>query len=174
MHTEYVCVPDDACAAGVRRDRNLGTVNDASHGRLDDRLAGYAPAVLSLFRVVYGLLFAAYGSRSLFGWPVPSPVPVAAGSWPGWYAGLIELVAGLLIAAGLFTRATAFLASGEMAVAYFWMHQPKALWPVSDPPAGNGGALAILFCFAFFLLVFLGAGRYSADAVLARRRPASA
>ena len=129
------------------------------------RLARCSPAVLSLFRLVYGLLFAAYGSRSLFSWPVRSPVIVAFGSWPGWYAGLIEIIAGLLIAVGLFTRAAAFIASGQMAVAYFWIHQPKALWPVADPPAGNGGSLAILFCFAFFLLVFLGGGGYSIDAL---------
>lgn len=134
---------------------------------LDARLARHAPAVLSLFRLVYGLLFAAYGSRSLFNWPVPSPVVVAFGSWPGWYAGLIEIVAGLLVAAGLCTRAAAFVASGEMAVAYFSVHQPQALWPVADPPAGNGGALAVLFCFAFFLLTFTGGGSYSVDA---RRR----
>lgn len=158
-----------ACRAGVAGARNLGGVTNALHARL----AGHAPSVLSLFRLVYGLLFAAYGSRSLFGWPVRSPVPVEAGSWPGWYAGLIELVAGLLIAAGLFTRATAFIAAGEMAVAYFWIHQPKALWPVSDPPAGNGGALAVLFCFAFFLLVFTGGGRYSVDATLGRHRSPS-
>ncbi|OBH82116.1 MULTISPECIES: DoxX family protein [unclassified Mycobacterium] len=131
----------------------------------DRRLGRHTPAVLSAFRFVYGLLFAAYGSRSLFDWPVPSPVHVGFGSWPGWYAGLIEIVTGLLIAAGLFTRAAAFLASGQMAVAYFWMHQPQALWPVADPPAGNGGALAILFCFAFFLLVFAGGGSYSLDAL---------
>lgn len=88
-----------------------------------------------------------------------------------WYAGLIELVAGLLIAAGLFARAVAFIASGEMAVAYFWMHQPMALWPVADPPAGNGGALSILFCFAFFLLVFTGGGNCSIDALRGRRLP---
>lgn len=131
---------------------------------LDRRLARYAPAVLSLFRCVYGLLFAAYGSRSLFDWPVRSPVHIGFGVWPEWYAGLIEIVAGLLIAGGLFTRAAAFVASGEMAVAYFLIHQSKALWPVGDPPAGNGGALAILFCFAFFLLVFYGGGAYSLDA----------
>jgi putative oxidoreductase len=51
-----------------------------------------------------------------------------------------------------------------MAVAYFWIHQPRSLWPIGDPPAGNGGTLAILFCFAFFLLVFTGAGSYSIDA----------
>lgn len=135
------------------------------------RLARFAPAVLSLFRLVYGLLFAAYGSRSLFNWPVRSPVIVEFGSWPGWYAGLIEIISGLLIAIGLFTRAAAFIASGQMAVAYFWIHQPKALWPVADPPGGNGGSLAILFCFAFFLLVFIGGGNYSIDAL---RRNASA
>lgn len=138
---------------------------------LDRRLARHAPAVLSLFRLVYGLLFAAYGSRSLVDWPVRSPVVVEFGSWPGWYAGLIEVVAGLLIAAGLFTRAAAFIASGQMAVAYFWMHQPQALWPVADPPAGNGGALSILFCFAFLLLVFSGGGSHSIDVLLRRRLP---
>jgi putative oxidoreductase len=132
--------------------------------KLNRRLTNYAPAVLSLFRLVYGLLFAAYGSRSLYDWPVRSPVRVEFASWPGWYAGLIEIIAGLLIATGLFTRAAAFVASGQMAVAYFWIHQPQGLWPVSDPPAGNGGSLAILFCFAFFLLVFTGGGRYSIDA----------
>ncbi len=103
---------------------------------LDRRLAGCLPAVLSLFRLVYGLLFAGYGSMILFGWPVTSAQPVEFGSWPGWYAGVIELVAGLLIATGLFTRAVAFVASGEMAVAYFWMHQPYALWPIGGPPDG--------------------------------------
>lgn len=155
--------------AGLDRDRNVyGVTNTLPH-----RLARFAPAVLSLFRLVYGLLFAAYGSRSLFSWPVPSPVTVPFASWPGWYAGLIEIITGLFIAAGLFTRPAAFLASGQMAVAYFWIHQPKALWPVADPPAGNGGSLAILFCFAFFLVVFIGGGSYSIDALRHRTRAKS-
>jgi putative oxidoreductase len=132
---------------------------------LNHRLAGYSPAVLSLFRLVYGILFAGYGSMSLFGWPIPSRHHVGFAEWPGWYAGVIELVAGLLIAAGLFTRIAAFIASGQMAVAYFWMHQPRSLWPIGEPPGGNGGILAILFCFAFFLLVFMGPGKYSIDAL---------
>jgi putative oxidoreductase len=131
---------------------------------LDQRLDHYSPAVLSLFRFVYGLLFAGFGSILLFDWPVRAAYPVTLGAWPGWYAGVIELVAGLLIAAGLFTRAAAFIASGEMAVGYFWQHQPRSLWPIGDPPGGNGGTLAVLFCFAFFLLVFTGAGSYSIDA----------
>lgn len=132
---------------------------------LNHRLAHYAPTMLSLFRLVYGSLFAACGSLILFGWPVRPTRHFEFGAWPGWYAGLIEIVAGLLIATGLFTRAAAFVASGEMAVAYFWMHQPRSLWPVGDPPAGNGGLLAILFCFGFLLLVFTGGGRYSIDAL---------
>jgi len=136
---------------------------------LNRRLAGYTPAVLSLFRLVYGLMFAGYGSMILFGWPVTSPQAVKFGSWPGWYAGLIELAAGLLIATGLFTRAAAFVASGAMAVAYFWMHQPRSLWPIGDPPAGNGGILAILFCLGFFLLVFTGPGSHSIDALRSAR-----
>ena len=131
---------------------------------LDQRLDRYSPAVLSLFRFVYGLLFAGFGSILLFDWPVRAAYSPRFGAWPGWYAGVIELVAGLLIAAGLFTRAAAFIASGQMAVAYFWMHQPRALWPIGDPPGGNGGTPAILFCFAFFLLVFTGGGIYSIDA----------
>ena len=138
---------------------------------LNRRLDRYSPAVLSLFRFVYGLLFAGFGSMSLFGWPIPPKYPVEIGAWPGWYAGLIQLVAGLLIAAGLFTRAAAFIASGEMAVAYFWIHQPRSLWPIGDPPAGNGGTMAILFCFGFFLLVFTGAGIYSIDARRSANRP---
>jgi putative oxidoreductase len=139
---------------------------------LDNRLARYAPFVLSLFRLVYGLMFAAYGSMILFGWPVRPPSPIGVGTWPAWHAGLIEFVTGLLIAAGLFTRAAAFLASGQMAVAYFWMHQPLSLWPIGDPPAGNGGTMAILFCFGFFLLVFIGGGSLSVDAPRGDRREA--
>jgi len=131
---------------------------------MQQNLDRYSPAVLSLFRFVYGLLFAGLGSIGLFDWPVHKTHPIALGAWPDWYASLIEFVLGLLIAAGLFTRAAAFIASGQMAVAYFWIHQPHALWPIGNPPGGNGGTDAILFCFAFFLLVFTGAGTYSIDA----------
>jgi putative oxidoreductase len=156
-----MCLHHSCLAVG----RSVGWVTTNLNHRLDRS----APAVVSLFRLVYGLLFAGYGSMILFGWPVPSPGPVEVGAWPGWYAGLIEFVAGLLIAAGLFTRAAAFIASGHMAVAYFWMHQPHALWPIGNPPAGNGGTPAILFCFGFFLLVFVGGGAYSVDARRRRR-----
>ena len=135
---------------------------------VDARLDKYSPAVLSLFRAVFGFLFTMSGTSLIFDWPIAFNVPT--GSWPGWWAGLIELVTGVLITAGLFTRIAAFIASGHMAVAYFWQHQPKALWPIVGPEmGGNGGEPAILFCFGFFLLVFTGGGAYALDAVRRRR-----
>lgn len=130
---------------------------------LDARLNPHFPTVLSVFRVVFGLLFAAHGASILFRWPVDfGATPV--GTWPFWWAGLLEFVTGLLILVGLFTRIAAFIASGQMAVAYFWQHQPHALWPI-DPK--NGGEMAVLFCFGFLLLVFAGGGAFALDA---RRR----
>jgi putative oxidoreductase len=136
--------------------------------RVDSRLNSYSPAVLSLFRVVYGFLFTMFGTSHAFGWPIAFGIPT--GSWPVWYAGVIELVTGLLIMFGLFTRVAAFIASGHMAVTYFWQHQPKGLWPIVPPQmGGNGGLAAILFCFAFFLLVFTGPGAYALDTMRGRR-----
>ncbi len=131
---------------------------------LNTRLEAFAPTVLSLVRIVFGFLFTAFGTSKLFDWPIAMGSPT--GSWPAWYAGLIEFVGGLLIMTGLFTRIAAFVASGAMAVAYFWQHQPLALWPIVDPQyGGNGGLPAILFCFVFFLLVFTGGGPYALDAL---------
>ena len=90
------------------------------------------------------------------------------GSWPVWWAGLIELVTGLLVAIGFATRPAAFLACGHMAVAYFWRHWPPLEGePASFWPHENGGELAVLYCFAFLLILFMGPGRLSVDA----RRP---
>ena len=136
--------------------------------KVDTRLNSYSPAVLSLFRVVFGLMFLLFGTSHVFDWPIPFGVPT--GSWPVWYAGVIEVVTGVLITLGLFTRIAAFIASGHMAVTYFWQHQPHGLWPIVGPQmGGNGGLPAILFCFAFFLLVFLGPGAYALDTVRSRR-----
>jgi putative oxidoreductase len=142
---------------------------------LDTRLARYHSTVLSIFRIVFGLLFTLHGTIKLFGWPLGTPMPV--GSWPAWWAGLIELVTGLLITVGLSTRIAAFIASGEMAVAYFWMSWPPlqgpsaSFWPFDMRLGGNGGEVAILYCFAFLLLATSGAGSLSIDA---RRRPVAA
>ena len=135
---------------------------------LDSRLTTSSSSVISLFRVVIGFLFAVHGAMIVFGWPLDTRVP--AGTWPGWWAGLIEFVTGLLVLVGLFTRPAAFLASGTMAVAYFWQHQPHALWPFDARIGGNGGELAILFCFSFFLLVFIGPGRVAIDSLMHRKR----
>jgi putative oxidoreductase len=140
---------------------------------LDARLAGYHSPVLSAFRIIFGLLFTLHGSMKLFGWPLGEAIPV--GTWPGWWAGLIEFVLGILITVGFFTRIAAFIASGEMAFAYFYQHWPPlkgggtaSFWPFDPATGGNGGELAILYCFAFLLLATTGAGTLSADA---RRRP---
>lgn len=134
---------------------------------LDARLASYSSPVLSIFRIVFGLLFTLHGTMKLFGWPLGQAVP--AGTWPFWFAGAIELVLGILITVGAFTRIAAFIASGEMAVAYFWQHwglfsgKPASFWPFDAQMGGNSGELAILFCFAFLLLATTGAGAWSVD-----------
>jgi putative oxidoreductase len=107
----------------------------------------------ALMRIVFGAMFMTYGLQKLglLGGPMrTAPLLLAAA--------IIELVAGLLIALGLFTRVTALVASGEMAVAYFRSHQPSALLPVQ-----NGGIPAVLFCFAFLFIAAYGAGRLSLD-----------
>ncbi|WP_193047315.1 DoxX family protein [Mycolicibacterium baixiangningiae] len=131
----------------------------------DTRLANYSSPVLSIFRIVFGLAYTLHGSMKLFGWPLGESVPV--GTWPSWWAGLIEFVLGILITIGLFTRIAAFIASGEMAVAYLWKHLPNGFWPYDQGMGGNGGEPALLYCFAFLAIAGLGAGVWSADA---RRR----
>ena len=93
---------------------------------LDARLAGYHSPVLSVFRIIFGLLFTMHGTQKLFGWPLGAGGRRSA-RWPFWWAGLIEFVLGLLITIGFFTRIAAFIASGEMAFAYFYQH-----WPPSE------------------------------------------
>src|SRR3569833_1917242 len=88
--------------------------------RLDDRIDRFQPAVLSVFRIFFGLLFLFEGLSKVFNWPAQYSIPT--GSWPVWYAGILELILGTLITVGLFTRIAAFIASGEMAVAYFMEH----------------------------------------------------
>lgn len=130
-------------------------------------IASWSPRILSIFRIVFGLLFLLHGSQKLFNYPMGPPeygFPFPLFSWPG-FAGALELVGGLLIMLGLFTRPVAFIVSGEMAVAYFKGHfKPQAFWPLE-----NGGELAVLFCFAFLYLAFAGGGRWSLDYLLRRR-----
>jgi putative oxidoreductase len=123
--------------------------------RLDARLDTYHSPALGIFRIVIGLLFAIHGTVKLFGWPISQGGAVPVGTWPYWWAGVIELVVGLLVLVGLFTRIAALLGSGEMAFAYFTQHQPKGLWPIE-----NGGELSVLYCFSLLLIAFAGAGAF--------------
>jgi putative oxidoreductase len=122
--------------------------------------------LLSVLRIVAGLMFVAHGTGKLFGFPpgAAPPEPVALFSLMG-LAGILETFGGLAIVLGLFTRPVAFILSGQMAVAYFQVHFPRSFWPTA-----NGGELAALYCFLFLYLVFAGAGAWSVDAVLARSR----
>ncbi|MDB4954335.1 MAG: DoxX family protein [Myxococcales bacterium] len=111
-------------------------------------------------RVVAGVLFALHGAQKvfgLFGLPAPMPLSSEAG-----IAGVIELVCGTLIALGLFTRLAAFLASGEMAVAYIQVHW-KLAFDAQLNPLVNHGELAVLYCFLFLCIAASGGGRFSID-----------
>ncbi|MBO0880744.1 MAG: DoxX family protein [Mycobacterium sp.] len=130
---------------------------------LEARLNSYRPMALAVFRVVFGLLFLCHGLSKLIGWPTPDTV--AVGEWPAYYAGWIELVTGVLIVGGLYTRVAAFIACGEMAVAYFTAHMSHGFFPIA-----NHGESAVMYCFAFFLLVFTGGGAYMLDVRVAHGR----
>jgi putative oxidoreductase len=124
-------------------------------------LSRLQPQLLAILRIVTGLLFLEHGLSKFFGFPVPFPVqplpPLLIA------AGVIECVAGVLVALGLFTRLAAFLAAGEMAVAYFMVHLPQGFWPVV-----NHGEAAILFCFVFLYIAAAGPGAWSVDGVRAK------
>jgi putative oxidoreductase len=128
------------------------------------RLAASAPKMLSILRIMTGLLFLEHGAQKFLAFP---PGEYAGSGLAlsnlGAYAGIVELVAGALIAIGLLTRPAAFIASGTMAVAYFYAHAPQNFFPVN-----NMGDAAILYCFVFLYLVFAGPGPWSVDAA---RRP---
>jgi putative oxidoreductase len=143
-----------------------------------DRHADKAYAAL---RMVAGLLFSFHGMQKVLGWlPVPDHPPPEAWSQM-WVGGMLELVCGLLIFAGLFTRLAAFVASGEMAVAYFQAHwkifTPPFQWSFDGAfddyrwvPGKNGGELAVLYCFLFLYIFFAGGRRCSIDRLWQRRR----
>ncbi len=122
-------------------------------------LSRQAPLFLAILRIVAGLLFLEHGTQKLFSFPPGEHAGVAFGTLP-WVAGLLEVVLGSLIVLGLFTRPAAFVASGEMAVAYWMAHAPQDFFP-----ANNGGDAAILFCFVFLDLFFAGPGAWSVDRV---------
>ena len=123
---------------------------------LEPRLTALSPYFLAVLRVVTALLFIAHATGKLFGFPDLGFRPPLLSLFG--IAGVIEIVGGILLVLGLFTRAAAFILAGEMAVAYFMVHAPQNVFPIL-----NQGESAILFCFVFFYLVFAGAGAWSLD-----------
>jgi putative oxidoreductase len=127
-------------------------------------LAASSTQLLALLRIVSALLFLEAGVFHLFDWPklpMPAPPPQMA-PWL-FAAGVLEFVGGILLILGLFTRPTAFLLSGMMAVAYWGFHVPAGFWPVA-----NMGAPAILYCFIFLYLAAAGPGAWAIDNARAR------
>jgi putative oxidoreductase len=139
-------------------------------------LSTWSGPLLSVLRIMSGLLFLEHGTSKLLGFP-PSGMPGGAGSFQLFsmvgFSGVLELVGGILLVIGLFTQITAFVLSGEMAVAYFMVH-----WavfganggPHSFFPLVNKGELAVLYCFVFLYLAAAGGGPWSVDAQLRRGR----
>ena len=127
-------------------------------------LSRWQPQVLAVLRIIVALLFLEHATSKFFAFPVPFPVhplpPMLLA------AGVIELLAGVLVTIGLFTRIAAFIASGEMAIGYFMMHFPKGFWPIA-----NMGEGAILFCFVFLYIAAAGPGAWSVDSARTRNAP---
>lgn len=129
---------------------------------MEQFLGNYSIYIYAILRIVAGLTFALHGSQKLLGFPGDKP-PVPIASLMG-IGGLLELVCGLLIALGLLTSYAAFIASGEMAVAYFMLHSPKGFLPTI-----NQGDLSVLYCFLFLYIAAQGSGVWSLDALRKRR-----
>ena len=130
--------------------------------------AKWGPRLLSVLRIVGAFLFMAHGTQKLFVWPTSEPGhAVSLFSLMG-LAGVLETFGGLLLLLGLFTRPVAFVAAGEMAVAYFLAHAPRGFWPIL-----NHGEVPVLLCFVFLYLVFAGGGIWSVDAVRSGTRLAA-
>ena len=122
--------------------------------RISD-LSRHTPAVLGAVRIFMGLLFVSYGLRKMFGL-LGGEAEIFLSLQ--WFAGIVELFGGLALIAGLLTRWTAFLCSGQMAFAYFINHNPRGFFPIE-----NGGERAALFCYFFLFVWVAGAGRWSVD-----------
>lgn len=133
------------------------------HARMDS-LSRFAPIVLSILRIVVGLLLLEHGSQKLFNFPPGGHGTVMVASMIG-VAGIIEFSGGLLLVLGLLTRLAAFFCSGLMAVAYFMAHAPNSLHPIV-----NKGELAVIYCFVCLFLFFAGGGAWSIDALLRGNR----
>ena len=123
-------------------------------------LNAWSPQLLSVLRIVAGLLFLLHGTQKLFAIPPSAGGRTVELASRLGAAGVIETAGGLLILLGLFTRPAAFICSGEMAFAYFLAHAPRGPLPI-----GNGGEVPVLFCFIFLYLAAAGGGPWSLDAL---------
>jgi putative oxidoreductase len=119
----------------------------------------WEPRVLSILRIMVGLLFMEHGTAKLLGFPPGTAAPALFAL--SWFAGWIELVGGALVALGLFTRIAAFIMSGEMAIGYFLAHAPHGFFPML-----NRGEAAVLYCFVFLYLAVAGGGEWSLDGLI--------
>lgn len=124
----------------------------------------HAPKMLSVLRIVSGLLFLEHGTAKVLGFPAVEGVPGPALTLPG-LSGPLELLFGALLVLGLFTRPVAFLAAGFCAVGYWMVHAPQGTYPIV-----NGGETIALYCFVFLYICFAGAGPWSVDAARGGRR----
>ena len=120
-------------------------------------LSRFAPFLYAALRIISGLAFAQHGAQKLFGLLGGQAVELTS---QRGLAGIIEFVGGIMIALGLFTAPVAFIASGEMAWAYFQSHAPRGPWPIQ-----NGGELAVLYCFIFLYFAAAGSGKLSIDSI---------
>ena len=116
----------------------------------------WEPRMLSILRIMTGLLFMEHGMSKLFNYPPGNLHPSFLTLL--WFAGVLECFGGALVVLGLFTRVVAFLLSGEMAIAYFMVHAPQGFFPLL-----NHGEAAVLYCFVFLYLCFAGGGEWSLD-----------
>jgi putative oxidoreductase len=112
------------------------------------------PFILSILRIVVALLFLQHGLQKYIGFPSVGPQMTAL----LYVQGVIEILGGVLLLAGAYTRAVAFILAGDMAAAYFMAHLPRSFFP-----AANGGDAAVLYCFVFFYIFFAGGGPWSFD-----------
>jgi putative oxidoreductase len=128
---------------------------------LQGRIEALTPYVLSIVRIVVALLFFEHGLSKMVGFPTGEARELFTLSW---WSGAIEFVTGAFLAVGLFSRSMAFIASGEMAFAYFIAHAPQSFFPIV-----NRGEGSILYCFIFLYIAFAGGGPWSVDALLRKR-----
>jgi putative oxidoreductase len=128
-----------------------------------DRVSAYQPQLLSVLRIVAGLLFVSHGTAKVLGFPVVEGVPPPGMSLAG-LSGPLELALGILLVLGLFTRPAAFLAAGFCAVGYWAIHGMQSPFPIL-----NGGETIALYCFVFLYLMAAGPGPWSVDAAMRKK-----